>query len=61
MAFVSFVVALFYWIKLVSPILILFVIVVGIFGSLFGAFAGFFLIEPIKKMGAFFHKLKKML
>ena len=54
MALVSLVIALFYWIKLVSPILILFVIVVGIFGSLFGAFAGFFLIEPIKKWGLFF-------
>ena len=61
MALVSYVIALFYWIKLVSPILILFVIMIGTFGSLFAIFGSFFLLKPLKKVVAFFHKLKKML
>jgi len=61
MAFVSFVVAFFYWLKFFLPLLLLFSAGIGILLGLCTIFGSFFLLKPLEKIGVFFHKLKKML
>ena len=60
MAFVSFVVALFYWIKFFLPLILMYSIGLGILLGIVAIFL-YFLLKPLEKVVAFFHKLKKML
>ena len=60
MAFVSSVIAFFYWLKFFLPLILMYSFGFGILLGI-GAIFLYFLLKPLKKVVAFFHKLKKML
>ena len=60
MAFVSFIIELFYWLKLFLPLILMYSFGFGILLGIVAIFL-YFLLRPLKKVGDFFTKLKKML
>ena len=60
MAFVSFIIALFYWLKYFLPLILMYSFGFGILLGI-GSIFLYFLLKPMKKVVAFFHELRKML